>query len=218
MLARFSTDRAEAAMLFSSDRMSPAEIYHTLTQVIIPRPIAWVLSPNDADFSSLNLAPFSFFNAVCNDPPILMLSMGQKSDGTLKDSCRNLLERKRCVIHVGAEDQAQAVSDTARELPFGESELALAGYELVDFADTGMKRIQGVPIAMACRLYQHMEVGNKPQNLLLVEVEQVWVDDRACYTDAKGRVRVDAELVRPLARLGGSEYASFGEVFRIERR
>lgn len=205
-------------MLLTAEQMVPADIYHALTQIIIPRPIAWVLSPNDDAFESYNLAPFSFFNAVCSDPPILMLSMGQKADGALKDSCRNLLERKKCVIHIGAEDQAQAISDTARELPFGESELALAGFEMEPFEGTGMNRLTGVPVAMSCRLYQHLEVGNKPQNLLLVEVDHIWVDDRACYEDAKGRVRIDAELVRPLGRLGGSEYVSFGDVFRIVRR
>ncbi len=205
-------------MIFSAQEMAPADIYHTLTQVIIPRPVAWVLSLNDEAGNSLNLAPFSFFNAVCSDPPILMLAIGTKADGTLKDSCRNLLERKRCVIHIGSEDQAQAISDTARELAFGDSELALAGEELVEFEGTGLKRLQGAPIAMACRLHQHIEVGNKPQHMLLVEVEQFWVDDAVCYQDAKGRSRVDADKVRPLARLGGSEYASLGEVFRVERR
>ncbi|MBV0932217.1 flavin reductase family protein [Marinobacterium weihaiense] len=205
-------------MLLTAQQMDPVDIYHTLTQVIIPRPIAWVLTPNDEHFTSSNLAPFSFFNAVCSDPPILMLSMGNKTDGSLKDSCRNLLERQRCVIHIGAEDQAQAISDTARELPFGESELELAGFEQVPFKGTDMPRLKGVPVAMACRLHQHLEVGNKPQNMLLVEVDKIWVDERACYGDDRGRKRINAELLRPLARLGGSEYAGLGDVFRKVRR
>ncbi|GAA0686876.1 flavin reductase family protein [Marinobacterium maritimum] len=205
-------------MIFSAHEMAPADVYHTLTQIIIPRPVAWVLSPNDEAGDSLNLAPFSFFNAVCSDPPVLMLSIGTKADGTLKDSCRNLLERKRCVIHIGSEEQVQAISDTARELAFGDSELELTGQELVEFQGVGMKRLQGAPIAMACSLHQHIEVGNKPQHLLLVEVEQFWIDDAVCYRDDKGRTRVDADKVRPLARLGGSEYARLGEVFRVVRR
>lgn len=205
-------------MLFLTHDMATADLYHALTQVIIPRPIAWVLSANDDAFNSLNLAPFSFFNAVCSDPPLLMLSMGSKADGSLKDSCRNLLERRRCVIHIACESQAQAVSDTARELAFGESEVGLSGEELVDFEGVGLKRLRGAPVAMACRLYQHLEVGNRPQHLLLVEVEQLWVDDEVCYLDGRGRTRVDAEKLRPLARLGGSEYALLGDVFRIKRQ
>ncbi len=205
-------------MLLSPSQMSPTDIYHALTQVIIPRPVAWVLSPNDTEMNSLNLAPFSFFNVVCSDPPVLMLSMGNKADGTLKDSCRNLLERKRCVIHIASDDQAIDVSDSARELEFGQSELDDSPLELVDFEGTGLKRIHQAPIALACRLYQHLEIGNKPQNLILVEVEQVWIDETVCFTDDKGRVRFDAAKIRPLARLGGAEYASLDEVFRVERR
>ena len=204
-------------MQLNPEQMAAVDIYHTLTQVIIPRPIAWVLSPNDAGFSSWNLAPFSFFNAICSDPPVLMLSMGQKSDGSLKDSCRNLLERERCVIHIAADDQGQPVSDTARELVFGESEVLASGLELVEFEGTGMKRLQGVPVALACRLYQHIEVGNKPQNLLLVEVEQIWIDDAVCHHDDKGRLRFAADQIRPLARLGGSEYANLDRAFKIQR-
>jgi len=204
-------------MQLNPEQMAAVDIYHTLTQVIIPRPIAWVLSPNDAGFSSWNLAPFSFFNAVCSDPPVLMLSMGQKSDGSFKDSCRNLLERERCVIHIAADDQGQPVSDTARELVFGESEVLASGLELVEFEGTGMKRLQGVPVALACRLYQHIEVGNKPQNLLLVEVEQIWIDDAVCHHDDKGRLRFAADQIRPLARLGGSEYANLDRAFKIQR-
>lgn len=204
-------------MLFSAQGMAPVEIYHLLTQVIIPRPVAWVLTANDAAGESLNLAPFSFFNVVCSDPPVLMLSIGTKTDGSLKDSCRNLLAHGDCVIHVGCESQAQAIADTARELPHGESELALIAQQLQPFEGVRLGRLDGAPVALACRLHRHLEVGNRPQHLLLVEVEQVWLDDRICRRDGKGRLRVDAALMRPLARLGGAEYAGLGERFRIER-
>lgn len=204
-------------MIIEAEKVSPTEIYHTLTQVIIPRPIAWVLSPNDVAASSYNLAPFSFFNVVCSDPPILMLSIGQKTDGSMKDTCRNLLEHKRCVIHIAADHQAQAVSDTATELTYGDSEVGLARQTLVPFAGTELMRLPDVPIALACRLHEHIEVGNQPQHLLLVEVERIWIDDAVCRMDEKGRTRFDARLIRPLARLGGSEYAVLGEPFAIRR-
>ncbi|MET3998944.1 flavin reductase family protein [Marinobacterium sp. MBR-109] len=204
-------------MIIEANQVSPTEIYHTLTQVIIPRPIAWVLSPNDEAGNSHNLAPFSFFNVVCSDPPILMLSIGRKSDGSLKDTCHNLLEYKRCVIHIAADQQAQMVSDSAAELARGDSELVLAGQTLVPFDGTDLMRLKGVPVAIACRLHQHLEVGNRPQNLLLVEVERIWIDDAVCGRDAKGRMRFEAGRIKPLARLGGSEYARLGELFSIRR-
>lgn len=204
-------------MIIEANQVSPTEIYHTLTQVIIPRPIAWVLSPNDEQFTSYNLAPFSFFNVVCSDPPILMLSVGSKSDGSTKDTCHNLLEYKRCVIHIATDHQAQMVSDSATELARGDSELALTGQTLTPFDGTDLMRLPDAPVALACRLHQHIEVGNRPQSLLLVEVEQVWIDDRVCNRDAKGRLRFEANRIKPLARLGGSEYATLGELLSIRR-
>ncbi len=204
-------------MIIEANQVSSTEIYHTLTQVIIPRPIAWVLSPNDEAGSSHNLAPFSFFNVVCSDPPILMLSIGSKSDGSMKDTCYNLLEYKRCVIHIAANHQAQMVSDSAAELARGESELTLMGQTLMPFDGTGLMRLPDAPVALACRLHQHIEVGNRPQNLLLVEVERIWIDDAVCGRDAKGRMRFEADRIKPLARLGGTEYATLGELFSIRR-
>jgi flavin reductase (DIM6/NTAB) family NADH-FMN oxidoreductase RutF len=204
-------------MIIEANQVSSTEIYHTLTQVIIPRPIAWVLSPNDEAGSSHNLAPFSFFNVVCSDPPILMLSIGSKSDGSMKDTCHNLLEYKRCVIHIAANHRAQMVSDSAAELARGESELTLTGQTLMPFDGTGLMRLPDAPVALACRLHQHIEVGNRPQNLLLVEVERIWIDDAVCGRDAKGRMRFEADRIKPLARLGGTEYATLGELFSIRR-
>lgn len=205
-------------MILQPENMAPVDIYHALTQIIIPRPVAWLLTPDDDQASQFNLAPFSFFNVVCSDPPILMLSMGNKTSGEAKDSVRNLTHRQRGVVHIATDSQAQWVTDSAQEMAFGESEVERLGLELVDFEGTGLKRLATAPIALACRLYQHLEVGNKPQNLFLVEVEKVWIDDRVCFEDEKGRVRFDADRIKPLARLGGSEYASLDEVFRIDRR
>ena len=80
------------------NNMPSTAIYHLMTQTIIPRPIAWVLSNNSDD--SLNLAPFSYFNAVCSDPPLCMLSMGKKPNGTTKDTVANLIEEAYCVVHI----------------------------------------------------------------------------------------------------------------------
>ena len=83
-------------MIIDFKQQSPANRYHIMTQTVIPRPIAWVLSENTSDNPatsepSYNLAPFSFFNAICSHPPLPMLSVGHKSDGTEKDTSVNLL-------------------------------------------------------------------------------------------------------------------------------
>ena len=74
-------------MYLNLSDLSASQVYHTLTQTLIPRPVAWVLSDSGND--GLNLAPFSYFNAVCSDPPLVMISVGKKPDGNQKDTCSN---------------------------------------------------------------------------------------------------------------------------------
>ena len=85
--------------------MTPAEVYATLTQVVVPRPVAWVLSDNGD--GGWNLAPYSYFNAISSDPPMIMLSLGRKPDGCDKDTRVNLAERGEFVVHIAHRELAR---------------------------------------------------------------------------------------------------------------
>ena len=74
-------------MIIQFADLKPLQRYHMMTQTIIPRPIAWVLTENDN--GSSNLAPFSYFTALCSDPALVVLSIGKKPDGSLKDTRHN---------------------------------------------------------------------------------------------------------------------------------
>ena len=74
------------------DSLSANGVYHTLTRTVIPRPVAWVLSENAG--GDYNLAPFSYFNAICSDPPLIMISVGKKPDGSSKDTRVNITARR----------------------------------------------------------------------------------------------------------------------------
>ena len=110
-------------MIVDFNSISPSNGYHLLTQTIIPRPIAWILSENED--GSLNLAPFSFFNAVCSDPPLLMVSIGKKPSGEIKDTRRNILSGRDFVIHIASLTQANVLSRSAATLVYGDSELEI---------------------------------------------------------------------------------------------
>ena len=71
-------------MILDLSALQPAQVYFQMIQTLVPRPIAWVLSEIEND--KYNLAPFSYFNAVCSDPPLIMLSVGKKPDGSFKDT------------------------------------------------------------------------------------------------------------------------------------
>nr|WP_246480514.1 flavin reductase family protein [Motiliproteus sediminis] len=186
-----------------------------MIQTLIPRPIAWVLSSNEN--GSLNLAPFSYFNAVASNPPLVMISLGKKPDGTPKDTRVNIEARKQFVIHLPHAGQLDAMNQSAITLPAGESELEHLGLETDPFPGSPVPRIRGSRIAYACELYEIHEIGATPQAMILGKANQIYIDDSVVVTDAKGRVKVDASRVDPIGRLGASEYMAAGEVL-VRRR
>ncbi len=85
-------------MILDFATLTGGQSYFQIIQTLMPRPIAWVLTEHEN--GSYNLAPFSFFTAVCSEPPILMLSVGLKPTGEFKDTRTNLERSQRCVIHI----------------------------------------------------------------------------------------------------------------------
>lgn len=201
-------------MIFDFDTLSPNRRYHLITQSLVPRPIAWILSRNDND--SLNLAPFSFFNAVCSDPPLLMLSIGRKEGGEIKDSRRNILSKRDFVIQIPSRHHAAAVTASAASLEYGESELASLNLALADFPSCSVPRISDSGIAMHCEFHEVHYLGPAEQAIVYARVRQFYVSDDI-LSETNGRHSIDAAALDPLARLGGAQYASLGELFAIAR-
>lgn len=203
-------------MILDLAAMDKLTAYHTLTQVVIPRPVAWVLSDNGEE--SYNLAPFSYFSAVCSDPPVIMFSVGaSKPDGSEKDTYVNIMKSERFVIHIAGSDLVQEVTQSGASLPHGESELERCKLETTAFEGFGLPRVVGPKIAMACTLYQHQDIGNSNQHLIFGQIEKIWLDDSVVAEDEKGRLKVNADAVDPIARLGGLEYVTFGEIVSVPR-
>lgn len=195
--------------------LSQNQVYHTMTQTVVPRPIAWVLSEHEN--GKLNLAPFSYFNAVCSAPPVVMLSMGRKPDGNDKDTFRNIVARKKFVIHLAYPELAPQMTKSAKVLPEGESELDLVEMDTVPFEGFDLPRLKDARIAFACELYKLDTIGDNGQNLVFGKLERIWLDDEVVTTDAKGRTKVLADRLAPLGRLGGNEYVTSGEILDIPR-
>ena len=202
-------------MIVSFDNLSPAKVYFTLIQTLMPRPVAWVLSENPD--ASYNLAPFSYFNAICSDPPLIMISIGIKPNGEPKDSRLNIEANKDFVVHIAHRELAPVVTQTSAILPRGVSELDRAGLQTSEFPGSRIPRLSDCRIAYACTLHELREIGNAPQALIIGEVKQVYIDDSVIERDAKDRVKVMAEKVDPIGRLGGAEYTTFGEKLNIPR-
>ncbi len=195
--------------------LSPNRIYLTMTQTVIPRPVAWVLSDNGD--GGYNLAPYSYFNAVSSDPPLVFISIGKKPDGSYKDTRVNIEERSHFVIHIAHRGLAESMTETSRTLPHGESELERIGLSVTEFEGFPLPRLKDCRVALACELYEIQELGSTPQSLVFGKVRSIYVADEVVSTDDKGRLKVYADKVDPIGRLGASEYVTFGEILTIPR-
>ncbi len=202
-------------MLIEFEALSSANIYHLMTQSLIPRPVAWVLTENED--KSLNLAPFSYFTAVSSNPPLIMISVGKKPSGEFKDTRVNIERAKHFVIHIAHRELASVVTETSRTLPLGESEVIRSGLDVTPFDNFPLPRLDACRIAMACELYEVKEIGPAPQTLIFGEIKALHIDDQFVATDAQGRLKIDAGGIDPLGRLGASEYSTQGGIITIPR-
>jgi len=195
-------------------KLSPNQTYHTIIQTIIPRPIAWVLSENDN--GSLNLAPFSYFTPVSSAPPIVMISVGNKSPNEKKDTARNVLTKKRCVVHIADQGLAKPLNDSAAMLEYDKSEIEALGLLVSDFEGSVLPRLTAAPVAYACELYEVKEIGDAPMSLLFLEIKHAYISDSIAEFGDK-HLAVDSAKLDPLARLGGNDYSGLNESFTLER-
>jgi len=193
---------------------TPVERYHLLVQSVIPRPIAW-MSTVDED-GSINLAPYSFFAPVCSAPPTVVVSMGQKSAGTEKDSYRNLRRSGWCVVNIADATQIDAVNMSSATLAAGISETQSFDIAVAPVSDWPVPKVAAAPVAFLCRYQQQVDLGNNPQHVVFLEVERMYIDEAVIDLSAD-RLQLLSEMINPLARLGGTEYAALGERSRRQR-
>ena len=148
-----------------------------------------------------------------------MISVGKKPNGEAKDTLINVLKNKKMVIHISSEQQSELVTQTAATLPYGQSELTLleTGVNLTQFKGFELPRLQQCHIAYGCDLYEIKEMGSTPQTLIFLEVKQVFINDEVTQLDDKNRIKVNAAQVKPLARLGASEYAGLTKPYINKR-
>lgn len=202
-------------MLIDLRELSPSQVYFNMIQTLIPRPIAWVLSENAK--GGYNLAPFSYFNAVCSDPPLVMISVGKQPDGSHKDTRVNIETRKDFVIHITHREMLEAMNASSATLPPEVSEVEELGLETTSMEGSRLPRLAAARVAYACELYDILEIGNGPQSVILGRVNSIYIDDSVAAVNEKGRLKVDASTLDPVGRLGASEYVTFGEVVRVAR-
>jgi flavin reductase (DIM6/NTAB) family NADH-FMN oxidoreductase RutF len=205
----------ETPMIVDLQELAPGQVYFHMIQALVPRPIAWVLSENQS--GRFNLAPFSYFNAVCSDPPLIMLSVGQRAQGGHKDTRVNIEQRRDFVVHIAHREMLQALNASSAERPPEVSEVDELELETEDFPGSRLPRLADCRIAMGCECYRIDEIGRAPQSLILGLVKRLYVSELVAEHDQRGRLQIDARRLDPLGRLGADQYMHFGELVRLKR-
>lgn len=200
-------------MLFDFASIDAAHQYKLLISTIVPRPIAWIVS-QDAK-GQINAAPFSFFNAFSDDPPIVGIGIGSRNSGHPKDTRANIKETREFVVNLVSEGVAEAMNITAIEFAGDINELIEAGLTTQPSVHVKPPRIAESPVAMECKLFQIVNLGEE-NALVLGRVVAMHIHDEAVL-DAK-KSHIDTPKLRLLGRMHGSGwYARTSDLFQMPR-
>jgi flavin reductase (DIM6/NTAB) family NADH-FMN oxidoreductase RutF len=197
----------------SPSALEVRETYKLMTGSIVPRPIAFVSTLNEN--GTVNLAPFSYFNAVASSPPTIMFAITYKSDGSKKDTLINIERSGEFVVNSVSEWMAQPMNHCSAEYPHGVSELEKVGLHAIPSEIVAPPRVKESPFHMECKLHTSLAVGSAgpgSSTLILGEVVKFHISKNA-YRDGV----VLLEELKPLARLAGNSYSTLGDVFDIAR-
>ncbi|HIP14406.1 MAG TPA: flavin reductase family protein [Sulfurimonas autotrophica] len=177
--------------------------YQLMAQTIIPRPIAWIITQNKQGV--INIAPFSYFMGLSSEPATMIVSIGHKSDGSQKDTLKNIRESKRCTICMVDEAHLEAMHFSSKELSEDESEATVFGIKTKKVVEGFPPMVEGIPSAFFCEFYQEISLKGSKTIPLVVEIKEQFIDD-AILSD-KEKIILDYE---PVARVGKS-YALLGK-------
>ena len=180
--------------------------------LVSPRPIGWI-SSLDAE-GRPNLAPYSFFNAVSDAPPMVMFSStgGKPDQAEGKDSLANIRATGEFAVNIVSNALRDAMNASSAAAEAGVDEFALADLKTAPCNEIAPPRVAAAPAVLECRLWQVIDMPGPTNFMVLGEVVGVHIDD-AVLRDGK----VDVTLYQPLARLGYRDYAAVEQVFSLNR-
>ncbi len=198
---------------FDPEEEAPADIYQLMVGSIVPRPIAFVSSVDE--HGVFNLAPFSYFSAVCAKPPtVLFCPAVRASTGASKDTLKNVLTTKEFVVNIVSEEIAAQMNQTAAEVGPEVDEFELSGLTPLASVNVRPPRVAESPVQMECRLREVITISNEPGGSSIVIGHVLRFHVRA---DLIHNFRIDADMLRAVGRMGGPTYCKTRERFSLER-
>lgn len=187
-------------MDYAASDLTPRERYKVLTSFILPRPIAWVttLGPTGV----VNAAPFSFFNAFCEDPPLCMFAANRKPNGQDKDTFLNIQRTGEFVVNIADEPLARAMHESSGDFPPEIGEPDYLGLKLAPSTTISVPRLADTPWAMECKLWKLIDV-NDDRRLIMGEGLHFHIRDELWDHDA---MRVHMDRYHPIGRMFADRY------------
>jgi|HubBroStandDraft_1064217.scaffolds.fasta_scaffold50708_2 flavin reductase (DIM6/NTAB) family NADH-FMN oxidoreductase RutF len=195
------------------------ELYNILISAVVPRPIAWVSSLSAS--GQPNLAPFSFFNAVCAKPPLLVFAPGMRvpkkreaAAGEPKDTLRNVRETGEFVINMVPFELAEAMNLTSGDYDATINEFEVAGVSSAPSKVVRVPRVAESPVSFECKVYQILDFNPGPEggSLVIGEIVSVHIDDRHLKEG-----RIDRNSLDLIGRMGGMQYTRTTQRFEMVR-
>lgn len=173
--------------------------YAILASLITPRPIAWVTTVDENGV--VNAAPFSFFNALGTDPPIIGFAPGDRDDGSPKDTARNIRQTHEFVVNLVDEETAEAMNRTSASLPYGVSELMGAGLTAIASSVVKPPRIAEAPASLECNEWGTLQIGGN--RIVIGLVRRVHVRDTLIDPD---KLRIRSEHFHVIGRMASPDW------------
>lgn len=185
-------------MIFSVDELAPRQIYNMLIGLVAPRPIALVTSMNE--HGAMNAAPFSAYNYLCTDPPVVAIGVTNKpgAERLPKDTAHNIRRTGEFVVNVVTEDLATAMNICATDFPAEVDELQMAGLDTTPSSQVKVPRIRQAHAALECRELTTMEIGRS--RIILGQVVAMFVEDE--FIDPAGPY-IRSERLHAIGRMNG---------------
>ena len=188
-------------MLIDFQDTSPTDRYHLMTDIITPRPIAWVVTEGDVT----NIAPFSYFTPISSEPPAVLISIGHRPEGSPKDTLHNLRTSKRCTICIIEEDHLATMNLSAEALAPHISELEYCDIPTQTIMEGYPPMPIGIKAALLGTYQQEVDLKGSKTVPVIIEIDHAYIDEVIMSDPDKLKLSFD-----PIARMGGS-YRKLGE-------
>jgi flavin reductase (DIM6/NTAB) family NADH-FMN oxidoreductase RutF len=200
-------------MEFDFSTLSATDAYKLVVSSVVPRPIAWVVTQDEA--GRVNAAPFSFFNALSGHPPLLAFGVGARDNGEPKDTTVNIRQTGQFVINMVSEAMVNPMVLTATDFDAGINELRQAGLSTLPSTHIKPPRIAQSPVAFECETFQTITLPGE-RDLIVGRILSMHIDDDKMLDAA--RHYVDTPALNLIGRMhGGGWYTRTGDQFEVPR-